>query len=229
MTNFSYALLLGGLLLSGCGNRSSVTTNVDQPALAAHRTVAILPFAVSLDQLRGADIKLAKPDAPGPTPAEWRQKKQQRRQDMAYDLQTQLREALRQQNHDAYTVQFQPISETNRRLRAAGITSDNLPDKPVLELRTVLGVDAVLSGQAALYQPLPNGVAVAARLLSDAPLLGHGPLNGNDTRASLTIHDCRTGALVWRLDYQRTGAVLAPAALAQALVKSSAKTFPYFR
>ena len=225
MTNVFCALLLGGLLLSSCGSRSSVTTDVNQAALAAHRTVAILPFEVSLKRLRGADIRLQHP----PTPAEWRQEKQRERREMAYDLQTQLREALRQQNHDEYTVQFQPVSETNRRLRAAGISYDSLFAQPVPALRRALGVDAVLWGRAVLYQPLPNGVAVAARLLGSAPLLGNGPLNGNDTRADLTIHDGRTGALVWRLAYRRSGAVLPPAELARALVKSSVKTFPYCR
>ncbi|MBW3130769.1 MULTISPECIES: hypothetical protein [Hymenobacter] len=230
-----YILLLSSLLLSGCGARTYATRDVNQPVLATHRTVAILPFEVELDRLRTQDILYHGTSDPTPEQIaqrqqQWTESQRQAREALAYELQRCLHNQVQtMRGQGSRSVAFQPVRETNQRLRAAGITYDNLFEHSMTELQQALGVDAVLSGAATLYQPMPNGVAVAAHLLSNTPLLLGGPLTGNVTTANLTVHDCRSGEMVWRFNYERTGSTTVPTAdaLVKQLLRPAAKTFPY--
>lgn len=230
-------LLIGSVLLSGCGARTYATRDVNQPVLTAHRTVAILPFEVELDRLRGQDMVYqgtgpVTPEQIAQREQQWLESQRQARKSLAYGLQNRLQDQLRiSVGKGSYTVAFQPVRETNERLRAAGITYDDLFEHSMAEIQQALGVDAVLSGTALLRQPLPNGVAVAASLLNNTPLLLGGPLTGNVTAATLTVHDCRTGDLVWRFTYEQTGSATVPSAeaLVKQMLRPAAKTFPYQR
>ena len=235
MPRFLYCLLLSaGLLTATSCTRQAYTTNtMDAPALTAHRTVAIMPFEVEQDRLRLRDIRYA-----GPNPTEEDIKKHQQnwtaaqlleRRNLGYQLQQQLQAQLQaQQPGNGYTVQFQNVRETNKRLLAAGITYENLPDHTMQELQQALGVDALLSGQTLLYQPMPNGVNLAARiLLNDGVTAG---LPSNTATTNLMLHDCRNGQLTWRFDYERAGsASLNPERLSKDLVKAARHSFPYRR
>jgi hypothetical protein len=205
----------------------------DTSALASHRTVAVLPFEVTLDGLRlrympyymGVDSTAA-------TQHKLSAEQQQEASQVAYQMQQAVAEQLlKQQPPKGYRVQFQPVAETNRRLQAAGITYDNLLSQPMSQLRQVLGVDAVLSGQVMLYQAVPKGLGLALRILSDEPLLASNQpsaLASSQTTASLALFDCQRDRLVWRYDFARTGPnALKPARLAPRLVQAALPAFPY--
>jgi hypothetical protein len=95
----------------------------------------------------------------------------------------------------------------------------------------VLGVDAVLSGQTMLYQPLPNGLGLAARILLNQPIVGNqSVVPTSQATTNLMLYDCRGNQLAWRFDYEGTGnAALKPERLAQELVRAAAPGFPYRR
>ncbi|UOR05172.1 hypothetical protein MUN82_19820 [Hymenobacter aerilatus] len=231
----AYILLISSVLLGGCSARTYATRDVNQSVLATHRTVAILPFEVELDRLRTQDIVYHGTGNPTPEQIaqrqqQWTEEQRQARETLAYDLQRSLHNQVQTaKKRGSYPVVFQSVGDTNERLRAAGITYDNLFEHSMTELQQALGVDAVLSGSATLYQPMPNGVAVAAHLLSNTPLLLGGPLTGNVVTANLTVHDCRSGELVWRFNYERTGSTTLPTAeaLVKQLLRPATKTFPY--
>ncbi|GAB3232818.1 hypothetical protein GCM10027346_20320 [Hymenobacter seoulensis] len=231
-------LLLAGWLAASCTPSNYAVRTLDASALTAHRTVAILPFEVTQDRFRMRDLRYLGSDTTLATQQrvqqDWTAQQQAESQALAYELQQLLYAELQKQRPAAgYTVQLQPVPETNRRLQAAGISYANLPERSMSELQQALGVDAILSGQTDLYQPLPGGLALAARLLLNEPLLATDSPSSipfSQATTNLTVHDCRSGQLTWRFDYDRTGsAALKPAKLAADLVRRSASDFPYRR
>lgn len=237
MPRFYCALLLAASLLtaSGCVRQTFNATVLEAPALTTHRTVAIMPFEVALDRLRLRDIRYA---GPNPNLSEaglrqyqqaWTAGQQRDARQLGYQLQQQLLTQLQtQQPANGYTVQFQDVRETNRRLLASGISYENLPDHSMEELRQVLGVDALLSGQTQLYQPMPNGLNLAARVLlpSELPIA----IPSNSATTNLMLHDCRTSRLLWRFDYTRAGSSsLKPERLSKDLVHAMGPRLPYRR
>ncbi|GAB2772151.1 hypothetical protein HNQ93_000724 [Hymenobacter luteus] len=224
------------LLATACAPARYAAHTLNAPALVAHRTVAILPFEVTQDRLRLRDIHYIAADTSGAAlqrvQQEWHDKQRREGQAVAYQLQALLQARLREQQPPlGYSVQFQEVAETNRRLQQAGISYATLPEQSMEQLRQVLGVDAILSGQTDLYQPLPAGLGFAARALLQEPLLGStapSAIPSSQATTNLTLHDCRTGQLVWRFDFERLGnAALRPTRLTRDLVRTSAAGFPY--
>ncbi|TGE21705.1 hypothetical protein E5K00_15645 [Hymenobacter aquaticus] len=220
--------LVFALTMTACSQRVYTAKALVPEALTQHKLVAILPFEVRLDRIRMQDITYAGTGTPSETTIEqhrknWEEKQISQRREVAYQLQQELLNQLvaRQAKHP-YKVQFQNVTETNNRLERAGITYDNLNDHSMAELQAALGVDAVLSGETSLFQPMPNGVAVALLVLTN------GSIPQNEVQTSVTIHDCRSGDLVWKFDHQLVGDLSTnPATLARILVRNSARTFPY--
>ncbi|WP_019946362.1 hypothetical protein [Hymenobacter aerophilus] len=234
MTTLLRLTLLAALLLpAACAPRQYAGRTLDAPALAAHRTVAVLPFEVSQDRIRLRDIRYGGTDTTAATEqrivGEWTAAQQREAKAVAYQLQQQLLSQLQAQRPAAgYSVQFQPVAETNRRLQQAGIRYETLPQQSMAELQRVLGVDALLSGQTELYQPLPAGLGLAAKVLLNEPVVGPSVIPSSQSTTNLTLHDCRTGQLVWRFDFANSGqAALRPDRLTQRLVKAAAPVFPY--
>ncbi|MFD2785084.1 hypothetical protein [Hymenobacter rubripertinctus] len=221
------------LLLAACSPKQYAGRTLDAPALAAHRTVAVLPFEVRQDRLRLRDIRYGGTDTSTAAlkrgQQQWREEHQREVKATAYQLQQLLvAQLVAQQPAAGYSVQFQPVAETNRRLQQAGISYANLPEQSMAELQRVLGVDALLSGQTDLYQPLPAGVGLAAKVLLNQPVIGPSAIPPSQATTNLTLHDCRSGQLVWRFDYAATGqAALRPDRLTERLVKAVEPTFPY--
>ena len=86
------------------------------------------------------------------------------------------------------TVTFQNPADTNQRLARAGITHERLPTCSMAELRAVLGVDALLTGETSLLQWLPDGVSIAVFVLGKA-----NPMAVNGVHTYLDIYDVKTG------------------------------------
>jgi hypothetical protein len=227
-------LLIPCLLLlvfaSSCTHRMFSARTLAPETLATHRTVAILPFDVEFERIRLSDMAACSGHYADSTISrlrpQWSDAQRLERRHTAYQLQEQLQaQLMRQQVKQPCTVTFQHPAETNRLLEKAGITYDNLPDRSMEEIRQALGVDAILSGQTTLHQPLPGGMNVALFIMSDGEIFAQ-----NSVSTNLTIHDCHSGKLVWRFDHELTGKLdNSPATLVRNLVRNSGKTFPYFR
>ncbi|WP_139925486.1 hypothetical protein [Hymenobacter sp. DG01] len=224
------------LLATACAPARYAAHTLDAPALTIHQTVAILPFEVTQDRIRLRDIHNLGPDTSHATlqrvQQAWQEKQRREGEVVAYQLQALLQAQLQQQQPArGYSVRFQDVAETNRRLQQAGISYATLPEQPMERLQQVLGVDAILSGQTDLYQPLPAGLGLMGRVLLNEPLLGSNQpsaIPSSQATTNLTLHDCRSGQLVWRFDFERLGnAALKPTRLTRDLVRTSAGGFPY--
>jgi hypothetical protein len=222
-------LLLTGALSAGCARHSFQGRALAPAALATHRTVAILPFAVELERLRDVvthpAVWASTASAPATDPLQ-NALAAERRQ-MGYQLQAALQaELLRQQaQHPAFST-FQTPAETNQRLARAGITYESLPTRSMAELRAALGVDAVLTGQTYMRQLLPGGVSIAVFVLSN----NTNPMADNAVRTYLDIYDAQDGRLVWQFDHELRGKPsTSPVALAKALVHDMRGEFPYLK
>jgi hypothetical protein len=181
----------------------------------------VLPFYVQIEQPWAAE--LAYSQTPITSEAELLQQQAQECRRLAYALQGQLLEQLKRRHK--YVVQFQSSAETNERLQKAGIPYDSLNYRSTEELQRVLGVDAVLSGQTRLVQPLPAVVSLVIRL--DDPTAEIQP---SQTVSHLLLYDGRSGQLVWRFDHELTGKANFDApSLAKELTKRASASFPYKR
>ncbi len=232
-----FLFLLVSLLASCAAPGRSTVQTLNGTALATHRTVAILPFEVEQDRIRLNDIHYMDTDTTLATQKrmeqQWTVRQQQEGRQVAYQLQELLYAQLKAQKpRRGYTVQFQDVRETNRLLQQAGITYENFPDHTLKEVQQALGVDAVLSGQTMLYQPLPHVLGLAARLMVSEPLIGNqqSTIPTSQATTSLLLYDCHANQLAWRLDFERAGnAALKPARLTQDLVRAAVPGFPYCR
>jgi hypothetical protein len=223
-------LLSGGIGLPGCARRSFQGQALAPAALAAHRTVAILPFAVELERLRDvvAHAGTWSSDSAARTLGSTLENGlQAERRQMGYQLQAALQaELMHQQMQHPSTSTFQNAAETNQRLAQAGITYESLPTRSTAELRAALGVDAVLTGQTSMRQLLPGGVSIAVFVLSN----NTNPMADNTVRTYLDIYDTQNGQLVWRFDHELRGKPsTSPVALAKALVHDMQDGFPYLK
>jgi hypothetical protein len=230
-----FLFLLVGLLTAGGPLAAAAQTAEAAATLASHRTVAILPMQVAQPKLR--DIRPAVLDTMKAAQRPLQQAEANRQQEarqVAYQMQELVyAQLLAQRPAKGYSVQLQPVAETNSRLQAAGITYDKLlaQSASLPQLAQVLGVDAVLTGEVLLFQFLPRGMGLAARLLLNEPVLPNDPssnLPTSKTGATLLLYDCRSSQLAWTFDYTRTGNnALKPERLAPKLVKAALLAFPY--
>lgn len=231
-------ICLGGwLLASPLGVAlAQMAPSTDAVLLAAHHTVAILPFEATVQLMKMHDLFYESSTATAivtqqrvqpPLDAAHRQQQLE----TAYQMQAlTLIELQDRAPKRGYRVYWQPVEETNRRLQAAGITYAELAKQPLGRLQQVLGVDALLTGQVWLYQPIPKSLGLALRALSNEPLLyGPSTVPPSQTEATLALYDCASSRQVWQFDFSRTGAnALPPGRLAPRLVKAALPSLPYF-
>ena len=193
-------------ILSACGPTIYKAANFDN-SKATVKTLAILPFNVSIDSKR----------LPKGTTIETLKESQEK---TGYDIQSNAYTWFLQRQNK-YSITFQDIDKTNALLKKANILFDNIALQDKGELCKMLGVDGIISGKAIMSKPMSEGAAVAVGLLVGA----WG--STNKTATSLTIHDTK-GALLWKYDYDASGSVGSNAeSLTKALMKNASKKFPY--
>ena len=205
-------LLLFSLIcftLVSCGPQIYKATSFSEVS-ANHEVVAILPFDVTIESRRlpkGVTVEMV----------------QDQQRDYGYGIQGDVYGyLLREMSKDRYTVRFQDVSKTNALLTDAGISDKALRLKSKDELCKLLGVDAVISGQAIMSKPMSDGAAIAVGLLVGA----WGSTNTVNT--TITIHEAAAGELMWKYDYVASGSVgSSRQALTNALMRNSSKKFPY--
>ncbi len=178
---------------------------------STHKTVAILPAAVSI-QLRPNQAK--KITAADIEHSEFT---------TGYGIQDKMYGwFLRRNDRMKYTVTFQDVSETNAKLKKVNISYDDLRTASKKELCDLLGVDAVISTNISMEKPMSEGAAVAIGVLIGAW--------GATNKANITIniHEHNKGDLMWKYDYQASGSVFnSTDQLVNALMRNASRKFPY--
>ena len=193
-------------MLMSCGPTIYKSASFDQSRDAVKK-IAILPFSVTIDSKRlpkGMTIETLK----------------ESQQKIGYDIQSNAYTWLLQRKGN-YSSDFQDIDRTNALLSKAHISYDSIALQDKADLCKLLGVDAIISGKAAMSKPMSEGGAIALGLLTG----GWG--STNKTTTSLSIHDA-TGSLLWKYDYDASGTVGSSSEkLANDLMKNASKKFPY--
>lgn len=203
------ALVVAAAFLSAC---ATVYTSQDfSRHQTRHKSVAILPFKVSIELKKLPD---------GVTAEQVRKSEF----DEAYLFQKQLyNQLLVQYSKQRYTVEFQDIDRTNVLLERAGIKYENLSSSTKDEVAKILGVDSVISGQIKREKPMSTGAAIVSTLF-----LGFGATN--KVTVNMGIHDGATANLLWSYDHEVQGGLGSSAeGLAKSLMSSISKKFPYNR
>lgn len=209
----SFLLLL---CLAACSPRVYVARNFRETVQPRHKVVAILPFAVHIKPAPSFSR------APQPPLAEQEQQAAAAIQNSIYSY------LLQRESKNQYTVTFQDVSKTNALLQQAGLSYEDLQQKPREEIARLLGVDAVLSGQMLLSKPLPLAAAVAINMLTSFYV------PSDEVTASLSIHDNADGQLLWKYDCNLSGgggtvALGSAQSLTNSLMRNASKRFPYQR
>ena len=177
---------------------------------AQHKTVAILPFDVSI-QLRRLPKRMTMEDV--------KDQEKQASFDFQQSLQTYL---LRQEGRGKYTVNFQDIAKTNRILGENNISPETIKTVSREDLAKLLGVDAVLTGRIITTRPFTIGEAIASDVLLGLPLRTH------QVDAFISINDGQTGNLIWRYMREVGGSYLSNTDnMIDFIMRRSSKRFAY--
>lgn len=203
----SLVLAIGLLMLQAC---ATVYTDENfSNYQSKHKTVAVLPFEVSIDQKNlPKDVRVD-------------MLKESERSE-GYLFQQQLyTQFLNRMQKGHYTVDFQPVDKTNVLLKRAGIEYEELDSHTKGELGRLLGVDSVITGDIKRAKPMGTGAAVASTFL-----VGFGATN--KVVVNMSLYDAETGNMIWTYDHQQAGGLgSSPDRLAKNLMKNSASKFPY--
>jgi len=175
-----------------------------------HKTVAILPFEVTIDAKKipkGMTLETLK----------------ELEKDEGFTFQSQMYSRfLENQKKDKYTVQFQDVDRTNSILLRNGVNYENMRSYTKDELAEMLGVDAVVSGHIRRSRPMSTGGAIASSLLFGFS----GPTNRVDM--DVVIHNELNGALLWKYNHQASGGIGSSSEqLSKSLMKKISRKFPY--
>jgi hypothetical protein len=198
------------ILVFSCGPKIYKSSDFGA-ALSKHKTVAILPAAVTM-QLRPNEAKKVTAEQI----ADLSEK-------TGYDIQDKMYSwFLRRSDKFNYTVTFQDVTRTNSLLKKAGINYADLGTTDRAEIAKILGVDAVLQNRSKMEKPMSEGAAVAVGILIGA----WG--NTNKVETTININDGKSGDLLWKYDYEAAGSVgSSTTRLVDALMRNASKKFPY--
>lgn len=204
------SLAVVAILLASCGPKIYQASNFNE-ALAKHKTVAIIPAEVTM-QLR-----------PNQTKNMTQAQLDEMAMKMGYDIQEKMYGwFLRRGNKFEYTVNFQDVTQTNAKLKEAGIKYTDLKSTDRTKLANILGVDAIMQDRANMEKPMSEGAAIAVGLIAGA----WGSTNKVET--TINIHDGASGNLLWKYDYEASGSVgSSTTKLVDALMRNATKKFPY--
>lgn len=218
MRRFRFALFALVLVALAPGHAAAGAQQFLNPNFATltatHKTIAILPFDVTIDTKRLKNVSL--------------DVIRENEKDEGLQFQKQLYIRLLQKSQtDGYKISFQDVDQTIVLLQKAGIPLDSLSFHGKDEIAKALGVDAVLSGSVNQSQPTSGGMALAQSLLVG--------MHGSTQRVDITvaIHNGADAALLWNYDHTDSGGGFtgsmanAVEAMVKSLLKKVAGNFPY--
>lgn len=179
---------------------------------ARHKTVAILPFDVSINPERRWSVSQQQID----------QMATQQAQSFQRALYTQY---LQGHQRGRFTVEFQDISETNTlltRKAAGGKTQTLLSSMTKSEICDALKVDAVISGEMMLTKPMGTLESIASLHFFKIPG------STNEVHVNTSIHEGDQGKLIWNYDFVQQGSHWSSVEhIAKQLIRNTARNFPY--
>jgi hypothetical protein len=206
------AAVLLAVSLSACGTHQTYLNPQFATTAVNHRTVAILPFHVSISRVR-----LPRNLTPEDLATMEREE--------GFAVQAQLQSQLLRRS-ERYTVHFQDVTRTNLLLERAGITYDSLATRTPEQLARLLEVDAVISGRVQRSKPMATSTAIAMGVLFGGAFMG----NTNRVGVNLSLHNGSDGSLLWTFVHHFGGSIgSSPEGLANAMMASIARRFPYRR
>lgn len=176
--------------------------------IAKHKTVAILPFNVSITYRKQPKNFNAEAN-------------KEQEKSMSKSIQGSMYTFLLRKG-DKYTVEFQDVDKTNILLTKAGMI-DKLNEFTKDEIAKVLGVDAVIGGNFQSEQSKSEGGALASAVLFG----GFGGKTGSGT-TTLTINNGTNGELLWRFFKTMDDNVFASTDdLVERMMRKVSRNFPY--
>lgn len=121
-----------------------------------------------------------------------------------------------------YSVSFLDVAKGNDLIKQSGIGYAEMLKKNKQELASLLGVDAIISVEAIMRQPMNGGLATADFLLG-------GNMNKtNDVATVISIHEAKQGELIWTYEHTVSGSVGTNLdKLVDILMQKASKRFPY--
>lgn len=179
---------------------------------AQHKTIAILPFDVTINPERRWSVTQQQIDQMASEHAESFQRA----------LYTQY---LQGQQRGRFTIEFQDISETNTRLSRKAISGNTqalLASLSKSEICDALKVDAVISGEMVLTKPMGTLESLASLHLFK--ILG----STKEVHVNTSIHEGDNGKLIWNYDFVQQGSQWSSVeSVAKHLIRGAARSFPY--
>jgi hypothetical protein len=205
-------LILSILSIAACAPKIYQAPDFDRIA-RKHQTLAILPASVS--------IKLRPKQAKDISPQQLADEEKDSGLEIQNSIYTWL---LRRSSQQSQTVKLQDVARTNSLLQEAGIEYMDLQTADRARIAQVLGVDALLSNASIMEKPMSEGAALTVGIL--VGVWG----STNKVNTTLSIHDGKSGDLMWKYDFISQGSVGSSIErLVNALMRNASRKFPYKR
>ena len=207
-----FLIVVLSAFLTGC---ATVYTTPDfSDYKAQHKTIAILPFNVTINPERRWSVSQAQID----------QMANQHAESFQRALYTQY---LQGHQRGRYTVDFQDISETNTlltRKSPSGNKQAFLSSSTKSEICDALKVDAVISGEMVLTKPMGTLESIASLHFFKIPG------STNEVHVNTSIHEHDNGKLIWNYEFAQQGSHWSSVeSIAKGLIRGTARSFPYRR
>ena len=200
------------LLISSCATVYTAPDFADYKA--QHKTIAILPFDVTINPERRWSVSQQQIDQMASEHAESFQRA----------LYTQY---LQGQQRGRFTIEFQDINETNTRLTRKATSGNKqalIASLSKSEICDALKVDAVISGEMVLTKPMGTLEAMASLHFFKIPG------STKEVHVNTSIHEGDNGKLIWNYDFVQQGSQWSSVeSVAKHLIRGTARSFPYLK
>lgn len=176
--------------------------------IAFHKTVAILPYEVSITYKKQPKNFSAEAN-------------RDQEKTMSKSIQSSMYTYMLRKSKD-YRVTFQDVDKTNILLKKAGVL-DKMDEFTKDEIAKILGVDAVIGGRFENEQTKSQGAAIATAVI-------FGGLGGKTGTGSLTmtLNNGTDGELLWRFfKTMDEGIMTSTDDLVERMMRKVSRNFPY--
>lgn len=190
------------------GSKQVFTSPKLKSEIAAHKTVAILPFATKISYRKQPKTFNAEAN-------------RDQEKTMSKSIQASMYTFLLRRLND-YTVEFQDVEKTNVLLKKAGM-ADKLDEFTKDEIAKALGVDAVLGGSFETEQTKSEAGAIASAVLFG----GFGGKSGTGT-LTLVLNNGANGEMLWRFFKTMDDNITSSTDdLVERMMRKVSRNFPY--
>jgi hypothetical protein len=196
---FSITLIFSQKQIFEADNIKEITAN--------HKTVAILPFTVTITYKKQPKNFSAEAN-------------RDQEFSMSKNIQSSMYTFLLRKRKN-YTVEFQDVDKTNILLKKAGL-NDRLDELTKDEIAKVLNVDAVIGGKYEVEQSKSEGAA-----MTQAILWGYTGKTGTGT-LTMTLNNGSDGELIWRFFKTMSDNIMKSTDdVVESMMRKLSRNFPY--